>query len=86
MASERRRIFLSEEDDPEAVRWASPTTFGEKLRTFYLYFAAAYGTLFLVVLVVATVTSSHLETGLVGFVGFPVIAAIYAGLKLKRLS
>ena len=46
--------------------------------TFYRDFAAAYGTCWLVLLALALVTQSHIDTGLFGFIGFPVIGLVYA--------
>ena len=49
---------------------------------FYGHFAAAYGTCWLVVLVVAFLTGSHIETGLFGLVGFPLGALAYAAFRV----
>ena len=49
---------------------------------FYGHFAAAYGTLWLVMLLVALLTQSHIDAGLFGLVGFPIIALIYAIARL----
>ncbi|MEM6256879.1 MAG: hypothetical protein AAGI37_01035 [Planctomycetota bacterium] len=45
---------------------------------FYGHFAAAYGTLWLVMLLVAFISQSYIDTGLFGLLGFPIIALIYA--------
>lgn len=45
---------------------------------FYGYFAAAYGTMWLMIVFAALVSQSHIETGLFGLIGFPIIALIYA--------
>ncbi|MEM9345149.1 MAG: hypothetical protein AAGB26_00900 [Planctomycetota bacterium] len=45
---------------------------------FYGHFAAAYGTLWLVMLLVAFMSQSHIDAGLFGLLGFPIIALIYA--------
>ena len=45
---------------------------------FYEHFACAYGTIWLVMLVVALLTQSNIDTGAFGMFGFPVIALIYA--------
>ena len=47
----------------------------------YYDFAAAYGTLWLIMVGVAMLTQSHINTGMFGVIGFPVIAAIYVWLK-----
>jgi hypothetical protein len=49
---------------------------------FYGHFAAAYGTLWLVMLILAFVSQSHIDTGLFGLVGFPIIALIYATVRM----
>jgi hypothetical protein len=48
---------------------------------FYEHFAAAYGTMWLVVVLLAVITQSHIETGLFGLIGFPIIALIYAAVR-----
>lgn len=53
---------------------------------FYGHFAAAYGTLWLVMLFIAFVTQSHIDTGLFGLVGFPIIALIYATARMVVMS
>ena len=50
---------------------------------FYGHFAAAYGTMWLIMLLLALVTQSHIETGLFGLVGFPIIALIYAAVRVS---
>jgi hypothetical protein len=45
---------------------------------FYGYFAAAYGTIFFSLMLVALLTHSHINTGAFGMCGFPIIALIYA--------
>lgn len=51
-----------------------------KLR-FYEHFAVAYGTLWLIVMLLATFTWTPINTGLFGLIGFPIIALIYAFVK-----
>lgn len=53
-------------------------------RTFCLYLAATYGTPWLALLLVATVTVSYTDTGRSGCVGFPVVAASYVILRRMR--
>jgi hypothetical protein len=45
---------------------------------FYGHFAAAYGTIWLVLLIVAVVTQSHINAGTIGMCGFPIAAFVYA--------
>ena len=49
--------------------------------SFYTDFAAGYGTLWLIMLVCAVVTQSHVNAGAFGMFGFPIIALIYAFLR-----
>ena len=46
--------------------------------SWYTDFAACYGTMWLVMLGAALVSSSHINAGAFGMFGFPVIAAVYA--------
>ena len=48
---------------------------------FYGHFAAAYGTLWLSLLLVSVATQTYINTGIIGFYGFPVIALIYAIIR-----
>jgi hypothetical protein len=45
---------------------------------FYEHFAVAYGTQWLLVMLLATCTGSRINTGLIGLIGFPIIALLYA--------
>jgi hypothetical protein len=45
---------------------------------FYGHFAAAYGTMWLCLMLAAVVTQSHINAGAFGLYGFPVIALLYA--------
>jgi hypothetical protein len=47
-------------------------------KCFYRDFAAAYGTCWLVLVTVATVTFSDINAGMFGFLGFPLIGLVYA--------
>ena len=49
-----------------------------KPRRFYEHFACAYGTLWLLLVLIAVLTKSGIRTGLFGLIGFPVIALVYA--------
>jgi ABC-type transport system involved in cytochrome bd biosynthesis fused ATPase/permease subunit len=63
---------------------------------FYYDFAAAYGTCWLVTMLIAVVTQSYIKTGNLGVIGFPIIGVIYALIckgsaqqtqdELKRLN
>ena len=46
---------------------------------FYEHFA--YGTIWLLVLAIALATQQHIDTGLFGLIGFPVISLIYAFVR-----
>jgi hypothetical protein len=48
---------------------------------FYGRFAAAYGTCWLLTVLMAVVTQSQIDTGAFGLVGFPLIALIYAVIR-----
>ena len=48
----------------------------------YGHFAACYGTFWFVLLLAALVTQSHLDAGAFGFFGFPIIAIIYAVIRM----
>ena len=49
---------------------------------FYGHFAAAYGTIWLI-FVLSIAFNGHAETGEFGLYGFPVIALVYALLRLS---
>ncbi|MCI0651934.1 MAG: hypothetical protein L0Z55_08625 [Planctomycetes bacterium] len=51
------------------------------MREFYRDFAAAYGTCWLVLIGVAVLTMSRIDTGAFGLFGFPAIAFIYALIR-----
>ena len=53
------------------------------MRRFYGHFIAAYGTCWFVLLVLATITMSHINTGAFGYFGFPIISAIYAFVRMN---
>ena len=50
---------------------------------FYGHFAAAYGSCWLLLLLAAVVTQSHIDLGELGFYGFPAISLVYAYLRYK---
>jgi hypothetical protein len=49
---------------------------------FYGRFAAAYGTCWFVLLLVAVLTQSHIDTGAFGLFGFPLIGVCYATIRI----
>ena len=49
---------------------------------FYEHFACAYGTLWLILLACSIVTQEHINAGAFGAIGFPVIALVYAFIRL----
>jgi hypothetical protein len=51
---------------------------------FYGYFAACYGSLWILLILAAFVTQSHIDLGALGFYGFPLLSAIYATLRIKK--
>ena len=53
---------------------------------FYGHFAAAYGTIWLLMLGVSLITQSHIDAGLLGLVGFPIIALVYAFIRHYQSS
>ena len=50
---------------------------------FYGYFAAAYGSCWLLLFACAFITQSRIDLGELGFFGFPVISTVYAYFRLK---
>lgn len=57
----------------------------KKLR-FYEHFAVGYGTIWLVLMLLAVCTGTHINTGIFGLVGFPILALIYAFLRRAQGS
>lgn len=51
---------------------------------FYEHFAVAYGTIWLVLMVVALLTQSNINTGAFGMFGFPALALIYAFFRRSQ--
>ena len=49
---------------------------------FYGHFAAAYGTIWLLLLGLSVITQSHINAGPFGLFGFPIIALFYALIRL----
>jgi hypothetical protein len=49
--------------------------------SFWTYFTSAYGMLWLVLLGVGLLTQTHIDAGLFGLIGFPVIAVIYGIIR-----
>jgi hypothetical protein len=50
---------------------------------FYGHFAAAYGTIWILLLLAAMVTGSHINAGEFGLYGFPILSAIYAMIRVS---
>ena len=68
---------------PDAMRaQEQPESAGRKVMRFYGHFAAAYGTCWLVMLSLALLTQSRINSGLFGLLGFPALAAIYAVIRI----
>ena len=51
---------------------------------FYLHFASAYGTFWLVLMAAAVIGQTHIDAGAFGLIGFPVIAGLYAVVRLQQ--
>lgn len=51
---------------------------------FYEHFAVAYGTIWLVLMLLAVCTETHINTGIFGLIGFPILALIYAFIRRAR--
>ena len=49
---------------------------------FYGHFAAAYGTIWFALMLAAVVSQSQIDTGELGFYGFPVVALLYAWVRV----
>jgi hypothetical protein len=49
---------------------------------FYGHFAAAYGTIWLLLLGCSLITQSHINAGPFGLFGFPIIAFVYALIRV----
>jgi hypothetical protein len=54
-------------------------------RRFYGHFAAAYGTCWIVLMTLAIVSMSHIDSGAFGFFGFPIISLIYAIVRTVQV-
>jgi len=64
----------------------SEATGGFTWGRFYLHFASCYGTIWLVIMVVAMIAQTHVDAGLFGLIGFPIIAAIYGAVRANKPS
>jgi hypothetical protein len=51
---------------------------------FYTRFAACYGTIWLVMLIVALISGTNINTGYFGLIGFPAISLIFAFVQDYR--
>lgn len=54
--------------------------------SFWTYFTSGYGTLWLVLLGLGLMTQTHINAGLFGLIGFPIVAAIYAAIRRSKDS
>ena len=53
-----------------------------KMKTSYwTYFTSGYGTLWLILLGLGLITQSHIDAGIFGLIGFPIISAIYVWIR-----
>ena len=59
---------------------------GRTQMKFYGHFAAAYGTIWLLLLGLALITQSHVDAGAFGFFGFPLISLVYAWIRAANDS
>lgn len=50
----------------------------------YVHFAAAYGTFWLLIMVAAVIGQTHIDAGLFGMIGFPIIAGVYAVIRTNQ--
>lgn len=49
-----------------------------KTQKFLLYFTSGYGAIWFVTMALAVLSQSHINTGMFGLIGFPIIAGVYA--------
>jgi hypothetical protein len=63
------------------MTWERKEKQGWNWGRFYLHFAAAYGTFWLFLMCIALIGQTHIDTGVFGLVGFPIIAGVYAALR-----
>jgi hypothetical protein len=52
--------------------------------SFWTYFTSAYGMIWLVLIVCSVISSSYIDAGIPGLIGFPVLSAIYAWIRWAR--
>lgn len=63
----------------------NPSGITKKMKTsFWTYFTSAYGMIWLVMLGCSVITSSRIDAGAFGLIGFPVLSAIYAWIRWAR--
>ena len=53
------------------------------MKRFYLHFASASGTFWFVLMVLAVVGQTHIDAGAFGLFGFPIVAIIYAAIRVQ---
>ena len=52
--------------------------------SFWTYFTSGYGMLWLTLLFCSLITQTHIDAGLFGLIGFPLIALVYAGIRRSQ--
>ena len=53
---------------------------------FYEHFAVAFGTIWLVMLVLALLTQTNINAGIFGLIGFPILSLIYAFVRKSQVA
>ncbi|MHC4409445.1 MAG: hypothetical protein ACYS0E_04325 [Planctomycetota bacterium] len=66
------------------MTWEREEKRGWNWGRFYLHFAAAYGTFWLFLMSVALIGQTHIDTGVFGLVGFPIIAGVYSAIRSQN--
>jgi len=54
--------------------------------SFWTYFTSAYGMIWMLLLFCSFLSETYIDAGVFGLVGFPIMAAIYAGLRVSKDS
>ena len=52
-----------------------------KRTSFWTYFTSAYGTCWLALLAFGFIAQDHIDAGIFGLIGFPLISLFYAGIR-----
>ena len=50
---------------------------------FYKHFATCYGTFWIIIMTAAIIGQTHINAGMFGLIGFPIISALYAFYKVS---